>query len=169
MKRLLTSVIAVALAGCASSQYESGTEALKAGNYARAEMLLTQAVKDGDDPAESWNNLGVAYQRQGKIEQSKQAYTMAARYGNPLAQQNLQKMNAPIPNADLAHTINGDGAIGAAYVIGIGSTLRNRNKADPMPLEQHQTTDNNLMRKVGPPKSYDCTSRSPGRATCTEQ
>ncbi|MBB6600649.1 hypothetical protein [Luteimonas sp. MC1825] len=57
--------------------------------------------------AACWNNLGVMYEqaRIGGVQNLEAAithYTMAARYGLPVAQQNLARLGASMPYADLA-------------------------------------------------------------------
>lgn len=90
---------AIVLSGCASLASE-GTQAMQNGNYAEAERMLQQAIRDGDTSA--WNNLGVVYERTGRTDLAIRAYQMAARYGNPTAQQNLVMKRLPVPPADLA-------------------------------------------------------------------
>lgn len=88
-----------ALPGC-SSMSERTVYALNAGNFALAEQNAMAAIQEGDPYG--WNNLGVVYARTGRRDEAVKAYTMAARYGIPVAQQNLIVLNQPVPTADLA-------------------------------------------------------------------
>lgn len=102
-KLVLSSATAflIALTGCASI-YNDGTKASEAGNWPLAEKLLIQAIHEGDNVPGAWNNLGVVYQRTGRLPQAIQAYTIAARYGDSVAQQNLVALGKPVPPTDLA-------------------------------------------------------------------
>lgn len=99
MKFIISALFATLLVACSTLATE-GTQAAEAGDYVTAERKLQQAIRDGDTSA--WNNLGVVYERTGRPELAIRAYQMAARYGNPTAQQNLFRKGLPVPPADLA-------------------------------------------------------------------
>jgi tetratricopeptide (TPR) repeat protein len=106
--KLATLLSALLLAGCATMQ--PGLQAMERGDLDTAERIFQQALSNGDTMA--WNNLGVVYQRRGDREKAIQHYTMAARWGHQLAQQNLVALGAPVPAADLqANRVNQAAAI----------------------------------------------------------
>ena len=98
LKIMLVFLTAGLFSGCASLA-EQGMDAYAAGDVKMAEQKLAESIRGGDPSG--WNNLGVIYSRTGRPELAKRAYQMAARYGNPTAQQNLISMGLPVPAADL--------------------------------------------------------------------
>lgn len=112
----------VFLAGCASFD-DLGIRALNAGNLPLAETRFNQAIQTGS--VESWNNLGVVHQRAGRMDQAVSAYTLAARYGNPTAQQNLLLLGKPVPPADLApvRQVAAESSGGAALAASLAAAL----------------------------------------------
>lgn len=99
MRLLATCVLVAALAGCATYNAD-GVEALNRGDLATAEQHFMEGVRRGDPM--SINNLGVVYERRNEVQSAIYQYTLAARYGVPLAQQNLARLGQPVPAADLA-------------------------------------------------------------------
>lgn len=97
--KLTVLLAALLLSACATMQ--PGIDAMNRGDLDAAERNFTEALQRGDTMA--WNNLGVVYQRRGDTEKAIAHYTMAARWGHQLAQQNLVAMGAPVPAADLAN------------------------------------------------------------------
>lgn len=104
MNQLLRGFVAAALvsavAGCATHPTNAGVSALQAGDLRRAEILFQEGIDKGDVPA--INNMGVLWQRRGDRERAAHYYRRAARYGYPLAQQNLRALGEDVPEADLA-------------------------------------------------------------------
>ena len=100
LKSLWVVILGVGLCSCATT-YDDGTRALQASNYAAAEQLLVKAIKEGDNVAAAWNNLGVVYARTARPELAVKSYTMAARYGDANARKNLTELNKPVPLPDL--------------------------------------------------------------------
>jgi hypothetical protein len=96
--KTLIALFVVLMTGCATMQ--PGIDALNRGDLAAAEADFQQALRNGDTMA--WNNLGVVYQRRGDTAKAIAHYTMGARWGHQLSQQNLAALGAPIPAADLA-------------------------------------------------------------------
>lgn len=94
-------ILCAILTGCAfpPSHYQTGSQALSAGDFKTAETELNAAIAAGDPSA--WNNLGVLYARTGRTSQAISAYHMGARHGDPVAQQNLVKRGFPVPPVDL--------------------------------------------------------------------
>lgn len=92
-------VLVLLLAGCATAQ-SLGRASLDRGDLKGAERQLTQSIRQGDTSA--WNDLGVTYHRQGRIQEAIDAFNMGARYGDPTARANLARNKLPIPPADLA-------------------------------------------------------------------
>ena len=100
MKTLLWIALGVALiAGCASP-HEAGRAAMERGDFRVAEQELITAARRGDGAA--WNDLGVLYHRQGKIQAAIDAFNMAARHGDPTARATLARNKLPVPAPDLA-------------------------------------------------------------------
>ncbi len=99
-KLLVALLMAAVVAGCATT-YNDGTRALQAQNYALAEQLLLQAIREEDNVAGSWNNLGVVYVRTNRNELAARSWTMGARYGDEKARENLREIGRPVPPPDL--------------------------------------------------------------------
>lgn len=112
MKSLpLTVVLPLAvLAGCATNQLANdpaqlGLDLMSTNQNQLAYNVLTQCAQAGNSAC--WNNLGVMYD-QGRIGAGRDVnaaiahFTIAARYGLPVAQRNLILLGAPVPPADLA-------------------------------------------------------------------
>lgn len=96
--RVFIFALLMLIVGCSTMQ--PGLEAMNRGDLDAAERNFSEALRRGDTMA--WNNLGVVYQRRGQRDKAIAHYTMAARWGHHLAQQNLAALGAPIPPADLA-------------------------------------------------------------------
>lgn len=110
---------AALLIGCATADYNAGTRAAEAGNYAVAERHLLAAIRQGETAA--WNNLGVVYDRTRRTDMANRAFNMGARHGHPVAQQNLIARGLPVPAADLASSGSSDGAAIAAMLQGFNA------------------------------------------------
>lgn len=131
--------------GCASTG-QLGINALNAGNLVAAQIHFERAIQEGD--TSSWNNLGVVYQRSGRMEMAVSAYTLGARYGDPVAQQNLVLLGKPVPPVDLASTRQageGGGGGGLALAAALAAALadgyvegseRGRESVSPRPAPQ---------------------------------
>lgn len=100
-------ISAFLLNGCATfNPSQSGINALNAGNYQQAYNTFLQCAQAGDPFC--INNIGAMYengQMQGgrNVAEAIQYYALAARYGIPVAQQNLSRLGQPIPPADLQY------------------------------------------------------------------
>lgn len=92
-------LLAALLAGCATHN-QDGINALNRGDLSTAERLFSQGASQGDPM--SLNNLGVVYERRGDRAMAISYYTLSARWGVPLAAQNLARLGAPVPSPDLA-------------------------------------------------------------------
>lgn len=113
------------IAGC-STTYNDGTQAMQDGRFALAEQLLTRAIREGDNLPESWNNLGVVYDRTGRLDQAIRSFTMGARYGNPVSQENLRKLGKPVPPADLVASLGYGGySLGAPQRVAAANSICN--------------------------------------------
>jgi Flp pilus assembly protein TadD len=99
MRKTLLLCAAALLTGCATYNAD-GVQALNRGDSSAAERLFMQGVERGDPM--SINNMGVVYERRGDRNAAIQNYTLAARWGVPIAQQNLARLGQPVPPADLA-------------------------------------------------------------------
>ncbi len=96
--------LAILLSGCAT-RMQMAERAVQEKRFADAERMYSAEISAGKNVALAWNNLGVVYMRSGRPQMAVKAYTMAARYGDPVAQQNLVSMKLPVPPADLAHIV----------------------------------------------------------------
>ena len=108
VRRVFTAVAlfgGATLYGCSTimgpqTNFERGNAALSAGNLPLAETHFMAATKEGEPNA--WNNLGVVYEQLSRRDEAVRAYTLAARFGMPVAQSNLMRLGAAVPTADLA-------------------------------------------------------------------
>lgn len=108
VRRALTTVAlfgSATLYGCSTimgpqTNFERGNAALNAGNLPLAETHFMAATKEGEPNA--WNNLGVVYEQLSRRDDAVRVYTLAARFGMPVAQSNLMRLGAAVPTADLA-------------------------------------------------------------------
>lgn len=153
--RILSIASLSMLAACASV-YNDGTNALNAGDLAKAEQLLNQAIREGDSIEKAYNNLGVLKWKLGQQEIAIRYFTMAARYGNPLAQQTLTNLGKPVPPADLANS-GGERMSGAEALLLLTNSAaqgytQGRQQAPVIPQ---------------PPKQINCTSTAYGKTTET--
>lgn len=99
IRTVIASVVVTVLSGCAT-HIQDGNAAMARGDLAAAERQYSAAAQAGDPTG--YNNLGVVAERRGDRERAIGYYTMAARWGNKLAAQNLVNLGAPVPSADLA-------------------------------------------------------------------
>lgn len=131
---VLVATIAV-LAGCASTT-EMGLTTLNSGNLDAAERLFKRAIDEGEPTG--WNNLGVVYMRRGLRERAIQHFTVAARYGVPIAQRNLAELGQPVPSVDLApaNASADSGWLLQALLVGATSYQQGRNSVAPQPQPQ---------------------------------
>lgn len=113
------------LAGCvspAAMKINEGVAAANRGDLAAAEQLTREALQlgpDAIDRAAGINNLGTFALRRGDVNEAVRAWTLAARMGDPTAQQNLLNHGAPIPAADLQPqaAAGGGGGLDAALLL----------------------------------------------------
>ena len=114
--------LALALAGCASPgmwKLNAGVDAMNRGDLVGAEALTQEALRiglDHSDRAIAINNLGAIAARRGDVQGAVNAWILAARLGDPTAQQNLLAAGVPIPTPDLAPVAN-SGASDAALLL----------------------------------------------------
>ena len=154
-------LLGIMLSGCATSPYNLGTAAMQRGAYTEAEQRLNQAIREGDSPGSAWNNLGVVYVNMRQDAKALACYRMAARYGNPVGQQNLIALGQPVPTADLAQSTE-QGMSGAEVLLLLtGSALDGYNKG-------RQSRPVVLPNPVAAPsKAVNCTSTTVGTTTRT--
>lgn len=91
-----------ALLGCATNDValnNEGVQAMNRGDLQSAHTKLDQAISAGNRVA--FNNMGTLFLRRGDRATAVAYYTLAARWGVPEAQANLQKLGQPVPAADL--------------------------------------------------------------------
>ena len=104
VKRLFLAVSLLVLSSCAS-QFQVGLDHLNAKRYQSAIETFEACANIGD--SNCMNNIGVMWSTPGALqggpntENAVYWFTLAARYGNPTAQQNLARLNQSIPRADL--------------------------------------------------------------------
>ena len=105
----LASVLSLAFTQVSAQDFQKGTEALEAGDFARAFKEWEPLAEKGDDDAQF--NLGLMYDRgEGVAQDSAEAvkwYRLAAEQGNPIAQNSL----------------------GGFYYSGIGGVLKDHSEA----------------------------------------
>ena len=121
LMRIAGLALVVVLAGCASA-YNDGVAAANRRDWKTAERLYEQAIRNGDNVGMAWNNLGVVYLNTGRQAAGVQAYRMAARYGDAVAQGNLARMGESVPPPDLAPSVSrGSGADLAGLALTLGN------------------------------------------------
>lgn len=123
MRTAAAVLLALTLAGCATPgvmKMNAGVDAANAGDLVGAEAMTREALQLGLDQADratAINNLGTFALRRGDSAEAERAWTLAARMGDPSAQQNLIAMNAPVPSPDLAPQASGGGGGDAALLL----------------------------------------------------
>lgn len=127
-KVALTALLVGLLSACASISSE-GDNAANRGDWAAAEKLYTQAIRSGEH--EAWNNLGVVRSKQKNHAGANQAFHMAARYGDPVAVENLQKRGLPVPAPDLLHAVKMQQALSDAQLANSLANIPTRRSAAP--------------------------------------
>lgn len=101
-------ISAAVLSGCAHNPSQVGLDLQRAGNM-QAAYNVWKACADHGDPY-CINNIGTMYEN-GQMNtgpdfnQAIAYYSLAARYGLPIAQQNLMRLGQQIPSADLAAVV----------------------------------------------------------------
>jgi len=91
------------LIGCTSLS-QKGLDSMNAGQYQAAYNTFAQCANQGDSYC--INNIGFMYERGfmdvgADLDTAVHYYTLAARYGNTVAQNNLSLHGEPIPPVDL--------------------------------------------------------------------
>lgn len=154
-------LLLIVISGCASSPASLGAAAMERGAYTEAEQRLNQAIREGDSPGASWNNLGVVYFHMRQEAKSLACFRMAARYGDPVGQQNLIASGQPVPIADLAQTRQQAMSGAEALMLLTGSALDGYNKGRQSQPVVIQTP------VAAPSKPISCTSTTYGSTTRT--
>lgn len=150
---LFIELFLVLIAGCAisPSYLQRANTAVNSGDLESAERLYMQEIQSGSNPGAAWNNLGVLYGHQKKVDAAMGAFTMGARWGNAYAQQNLVKFGRPVPNADLLQAQNAQKAQSDAEFARLLSINPLLNQSPTPPI----------------PPTIDCTSTMMDRNTIT--
>lgn len=102
-RRIALCLLVASLLGC-TSMAQVGMDQMNSGQYQAAFNTFSQCAQAGD--SDCINNIGYMYQQgfmEGgpNVDQAVRWYSLAARYGNITAQQNLVAMGAPVPPMDL--------------------------------------------------------------------
>lgn len=138
--------LVLALQGCAATGPNRtllGAQALQQGNYTTAESSMRAAIQSGERPADNWFHLGLLYYMQAKqspatrnelLYRSQSAFTLAARYGNPKAQEILVQWGKPVPVADLAAKEREDESAALALLM-MGASAAVTAKSAPPPVQ----------------------------------
>jgi tetratricopeptide (TPR) repeat protein len=71
----------VGSADLAQARYRAGLTGLQAGDFALAEQALREAVEMRHDHADAHYALGVAYEKQGRVEDARDCYLLATCFG----------------------------------------------------------------------------------------
>lgn len=150
--RVLALTLAVALSGCALSQHQQARTHMERGETWSAITILQVEVQRGNIRA--WNDLGVAYERVGEHEKSIQHFIMAARWGDPTAQQNLINKGYSVPAPDLA---NAQANRSAADAANAAATMNLIQALQPKPLPMPQI-----------PRQVNCSSYRIGNTVQTQ-
>lgn len=105
---IVLAVSALALVGCAHSPSQMGLDLQSTGNL-QAAYNVWKACADQGDPY-CINNIGTMYENGQMntgpdVNQAIAYYSLAARYGLPVAQQNLMRLGQQVPSADLAAVV----------------------------------------------------------------
>lgn len=139
------------LAGCATT-FDQGVSAFNSGNYRVAEMRFAEAAQQGEPAA--WSNLGLVYERTGKMGRAIDAYTLGARYGVYHAQQQLIRLGRDVPPADLytPRQQAQSSGWGDALLIGITGATAYQNGLNSVPRQPSQPT-------YQPPPKATCSSK----------
>jgi hypothetical protein len=126
--RITLVVLVAALTGCATPTVSLGYAAAQRGDWATAERLALQSIRDGDDVGLAWNNLGFVYAKTGRRDMAVRAWSMGARYGDTTAQANLVSAGQPVPAPDLiARNSTGSDLATLAIILG-GSAVSGYNQ-----------------------------------------
>lgn len=141
MNRLFAVSAISLLAAC--SVNDQGLQQLKAGRNAEAFQSFTRCAQQGNPWC--YNNLGVMYERglvsgRVEIEQAVRYYTLAARYGVPLAQQNLMRLGSSVPRNDLQQAYQEQQARKAAAMRAFGDQLVKQANQPYQPATQPATS-----------------------------
>ena len=132
----------VMLSGCAPHIVNQGVTAYNNKNYDKAHKLWTQAAQQGLPVA--MNNLGALYENIYRdMNQAVGWYTLSARYGYPTAQVNLQRINKPIPSADLVPRQQTSDADFSSLMLLYGLSSNNRLKTNCTSRESGNTVRTN--------------------------
>ena len=105
-KLIAVTVALLSLVGCASPSQKS-IDLVNSGDINSAQIHAQECANAGDSYC--MNNLAVIVESHNGVIVGPETreeiylswYTLAARYGNPTAQQNLRRLGQPIPAADL--------------------------------------------------------------------
>lgn len=139
--------LVLALQGCAATGPNRtllGAQAMQQGNYSTAEASMRAAIQSGERPADNWFHLGLLYYvqagqapatRDAMLLRSQSAFTLAARYGNPKAQDILQQWGKPVPAADLMVQEHGDQSAALALLMVGASAAITAKSAAPAPMQ----------------------------------
>lgn len=120
MLRSLWIVVTTLLLISCTTPSQTGIDYLDAGNKQAAYDTWLACAQQGDSYC--MNNVGMMYQN-GHMAAGRDTVkainwlTLAARYGNPTAQQNLITLGAPVPAADLQQQSGGGGDAAAAMLL----------------------------------------------------
>lgn len=93
-------IVVLIIAGCGHLYLEDGIENLNNKDYKLAYDNFMGCFKESEDPG-CLHNAGISVALMGDKKAAIGLFTLAARYGEPNAIDQLEKMNEPVPEADL--------------------------------------------------------------------
>lgn len=152
-------VVCSALSSCAilQSPGQTGVDLWNAGRFQQAYDVLQGCASRGDPVC--INNIGVMYQRGymnggPNLEIAAQYYTEAARYGLPMARQNLEAIGKPVPVADLQESYEAQQTAERVMMLqalsGMASSYANSRRAasTPVPVVPSPTTSRAVQQRT---------------------
>jgi len=85
---LVLSALLILFAGCAPSLFTQGRGMMERGEYGRAADLYSEEIRNNQESAEAWRELGVALYKQGELTRAEEALAQANNI-KPTAKANL--------------------------------------------------------------------------------
>lgn len=93
-------IVVLLIAGCGHFYLEDGIENLNKKDYQSAYDNFMECFKESEDPG-CLHNAGISVALMGDKKAAIELFTLAARYGDPNAIEQLEKMDEPVPATDL--------------------------------------------------------------------
>ena len=148
MRRLF--LVVLILAGCANPNFDAGRKNFSTGNYTAAFYNFKTCYEQTSDPVCACD-AGTAARSMDDLNAARSWWTLAARYGQPMAISGLTANGWPVPYADIAQQQAQQQQVQLLRSVGQGL----------------QSAGNVMQSagKVQPPRQINCTSDSYGGPT----